>query len=229
MADGKNSRCSALASFLQALFFSALAMGLFPAASLLPGPAEVAPSVAAVLPAEVVFMRGFIARVNPALLVEDDGCALGLPAAILRHSENRRLDWRRVLALAWQESSFDCHAKNPFDRGGAYGPFQIRRLWEPLIGDPRRRYFDPELAAKRVTEVLAYYRDTPRFKVLTGQRFRNPLLCLYNTGEVQRVRMRYCRRVGWKLKAINRAWSRFEKLQLAKAGEPESREKPLGG
>lgn len=169
--------------------------------------------------AEMVFMRRFIARVNPALLVEDEACVLGLPPAILRQAEAHGLDWRNILALAWQESAFDCHAKNPHDKGGAYGPFQIRRLWEPIIGDPRRRYFDPDLAVERVAKVMAYYRDTPRYRELETLRFRNPLLCLYNAGEVQRVNMRYCRLIGWKLRAIRKAWNRFQSKELAQTAD----------
>lgn len=158
---------------------------------------------------EVRFMRSFIARVNPALVVEDARCAADLPTAILRASRTHGLDWRRLFTLAWQESSFDCHAKNRRDPGGAYGPFQIRPLWASVTGDPRRQYFDPELAVERVVEVARYYRTTRRYEELVQRRFRNPLLCLYNTGENLRVNMRYCREVGDKLELVRTAWARY--------------------
>lgn len=162
------------------------------------------------VPEEVRFMRAFVARVNPSLPVEDPACAELLPGAIYRYAESHGLDWPRLLALAWQESDFDCHAKNPRDKGGAYGPFQIRRLWEPVIGDPRPRYFDPELAVERVVQVIKYYRDTARYDRLVERRFRNPLLCLYNTGETRRVNMAYCRQVGRKLERIQEDWRVFQ-------------------
>ncbi|HEX9844752.1 MAG TPA: hypothetical protein VGC20_18480, partial [bacterium] len=94
-----------------------------------------------VVPPEVRFMREFLMRVNPSLSVEDPECAVLLPGAIHRKAREHSLDWKRMLALAWQESDFDCHAKNRADKGGAYGPFQLRRVWRPIIGDPRPQYF----------------------------------------------------------------------------------------
>lgn len=169
------------------------------------------------VPPEVQFMRELVHRVNPSLRVEDPECAEVLPGAIHHYAVRHGLDWRRILALAWQESDFDCHAKNRADKGGAYGPFQIRRLWEPLIGDPRPQYFDPELAVERVVQVILYYQETGRYEDLVERRFRNPLLCLYNTGEVRRVNMAYCRRVGRKLEAIQQAWGEFEARQPRQA------------
>jgi hypothetical protein len=163
------------------------------------------------IPAEVRFMRAFVQRVNPSLAVEDPLCATVLPGAIHHYARAQGLDWRPVLALAWQESDFDCHAKNRSDKGGAYGPFQIRRLWEPVIGDPRPLYYDPELAVERVVQVIRYYRDSERYRHLMDRGFRNPLLCLYNTGESRRrVNMGYCRRVGAKLQAVREAWAEFQ-------------------
>lgn len=215
------AKLSSLAAFFWVLVLSGTFSGLFGGVlPLIPGDTDIlGPSITAQMRAELVFMRRFIAQANPALLVEDEACALGLPPAILRQAEAHGLDWRNILALAWQESAFDCHAKNPHDKGGAYGPFQIRRLWEPVIGDPRRRYFDPELAVERVAKVMTYYRDTPRYRELETLRFRNPLLCLYNTGEVQRVNMRYCRHIGWKLRTIHKAWSRFQAEELAQTAD----------
>ena len=185
-----------------------------------PGPA-VRPEL--VVPPAVAFMREFLARVNPSLPVEDPECALALPGAIHRYAREHALDWRKILVLAWQESDFDCHAKNRRDKGGAYGPFQIRRLWEPLIGDPRPQYFDPELAVERVVQVIKYYQDTDRYQNLVDRRFRNPLLCLYNTGESRRrVNMAYCRRVGGKLEAIEEAWREF----MARRARQARRETP---
>ena len=159
---------------------------------------------------ELMFMRSMISKINPGLTVEDQTCATELPRAILSISKKRELDWVKMFTLAWQESDFDCHAKNKQDIGGAYGPFQIRRIWEPVIGDPREFYFDPELAAKRVVRVIEYYRDTERFKELVDRQFRNPLLCLYNTGEtLKRVNMRYCRQAGTKLRVVQEAWREY--------------------
>jgi hypothetical protein len=190
-----------------------LAAALLAGLSALPpearSPAGPAPLVLPAAP-EVRFMRAFLARVNPSLPIEDPDCALLLPLAIHRVAREHSLDWRRLLTLAWQESDFDCHAKNRADRGGAYGPFQLRRVWEPVIGDPRPQYFDPELAAQRVAQVVLYYQETQRYQQLIGRRYRNPLLCLYNTGETRRVNRRYCRQVGAKLRLIREAWRDFE-------------------
>ena len=185
---------------------------------------RVDPGQALTVPAEVRFMRAFVARVNPSLPVESPGCAELLPGAIYRYAISHGLEWQRMLALAWQESDFVCHAKNRRDKGGAYGPFQIRRLWEPVIGDPRPRYFDPELAVERVVQVIKYYQDTARYDRLVERRFRNPLLCLYNTGETRRVNMAYCRQVGRKLEVIQNDWRGFQarQLQQARADEPAS-------
>ena len=171
---------------------------------------EIGQSVLTAAPAEVAFMRAFVAQINPSLPVEDPECAVLLPGAIYRYAREHDLDWQRMLALAWQESDFDCHAKNRQDKGGAYGPFQIRRLWTPVIGDPRPQYYDPELAVERVVQVIKYYQDTDRYQHLVGRGFRNPLLCLYNTGESRpRVNMGYCRQVGRKLEAIQTAWRNY--------------------
>ena len=164
---------------------------------------------------EVRFMRQFIARVNPPLVVEDEACASLLPGAIHHYAQAHGLDWQGLLALAWQESDFDCHAKNRRDKGGAYGPFQIRRLWEPVTGDPRPRYFDPELAVERVVQVMKYYRETRRYERLVERHFSNPLLCLYNSGETLRVNMGYCRQIGRKLRQVRRAWQAFRHLERA--------------
>ncbi|MBI4083255.1 MAG: hypothetical protein HY423_11660 [Candidatus Lambdaproteobacteria bacterium] len=159
-------------------------------------------------PAEVRFMQQHIQRINPALIVEDEHCVRMLPWSIYRQAESRKLDWRMMFVLAWQESDFDCHAKSLLDRGGAYGPFQIRRLWEPIVGDPRSRYYDPTLAAERVAGVLEYYRATDRYQELVRRRFVYPLLCLYNTGESAEVNMRYCKDVSEKMRQITRSWAR---------------------
>jgi len=168
---------------------------------------------------EVAFMRDFIAQVNPGLLVEDATCALELPQAIYGVAFEEGADWQRLLALAWQESDFDCHAKNRRDKGGAYGAFQIRRLWAPVTGDPRRDYFDPHLAAGRAAKVLAYYRETPRHQELVSRRFRNPVLCLYNTGETLKINMPYCRQVGRRLQRIKKSWRVFKSRNLVAADE----------
>jgi hypothetical protein len=179
---------------------------------------QVDPLAGLVAPPEVRFMRGFVMQVNPSLAVEDPDCAAVLPGAIYRKSLQRGLDWRRVLVLAWQESDFDCHAKNRADRGGAYGPFQLRRLWTPVIGDPRPQYFDPELAVDRVVQVIAYYQDSERYQQLVQQRFHNALLCLYNTGEsLRRINMPYCRQVGSKLKTVLAAWRTFQANERSQA------------
>lgn len=158
---------------------------------------------------EVDFMRRTIARLNPALLVEDAHCAQQLPVAIHQQALAQGLDWKRLFTLAWQESHFDCHAKNYGDRGGAFGPFQIRRLWQPLTGDPRHRYFDPHLAVERVAQVVRYYQDTNRYEELVRSHVRNPLLCLYNSGESQRLNLRYCRTVSNKLRLVEQGWRRY--------------------
>jgi len=162
--------------------------------------------------AEVSFMREFIREVNPVLHIEDAHCAEQLPAAIFRHAQATGEDWTRIFTLAWQESAFDCHAKNRFDRGGAYGPFQIRPLWKPVVGDPRHRYYDPELSVQRVTQVMRYFQQTPRYQRLLDQGLSTPLLCLYNSGEVQRINSRYCRQVGAKLEAVRDAWEQYQRL-----------------
>lgn len=165
-------------------------------------------------PAPVVFMQAFISRANPSLLVEDPYCAEQLPVAIHRSAQAQGLEWQTLFVLAWQESAFDCHAKNRFDRGGAFGPYQIRRLWAPVVGDPREEYFDPHVSTERAAGVLAYYQETQRLQELIDRRFRFPLLCLYNSGETQRVNMRYCRSVGAKMRELGQAWERFRKQRL---------------
>jgi hypothetical protein len=164
--------------------------------------------------AAVEFMRTVIDQINPALSVEDSYCATALPWAIYSHATQFELDWRQMFALAWQESRFDCHAKSRQDRGGAYGPFQIRRLWEPLIGDPRYRYYDPELAAARVARILRYYQETERFTLLHRRGFRFPLLCLFNAGEGRDVNMDYCRAVGRKMDVVKRGWTDYRAGRL---------------
>ena len=167
------------------------------------------PPASAKVPPEVAFMRGFIERVNPALAVEDAECVDKLPRAIYAASNEHGLPWQTLFVIAWQESDFDCHAKNRRDRGGAYGPFQIRRLWEPVIGDPRENYFDPHLATDRASQVLVYYQQTDKFDELLRRRFINPLLCLYNTGESRDVNMRYCQAIGDKARVLKRAWTDY--------------------
>jgi hypothetical protein len=162
----------------------------------------------------VEFMRSVMEQVNPSLGVEDAYCATALPWAIYTRAAGSELDWRQVFALAWQESRFDCHAKNRQDRGGAYGPFQIRRVWESIVGDPRYRYYDPELAAERVTRILRYYRDTDRFSELHARGFRFPLLCLFNAGEAKHVNMDYCKAVGRKMDAVRKGWMDFKEGKL---------------
>ncbi|HKI99609.1 MAG TPA: hypothetical protein VKB51_14135 [bacterium] len=173
------------------------------------------------VPPEVRYLRALVARVNPSLPIEDPECALVLPGAIYRSTHMHGLDWQRLATLAWQESDFDCHAKNRVDRGGAYGPFQIRQLWSSVIGDPRPLYFEPELAVERVVQVVRYYQETGRYQHLIGRGFRNPLLCLYNTGETLRVNMVYCRQVGAKLRQLQEGWREFqahERQQAIAAG-----------
>lgn len=164
--------------------------------------------------AAVEFMRTVIEQVNPALSVEDSYCASALPWAIYTHATQFELDWRQLFALAWQESRFDCHAKSRQDRGGAFGPFQIRRVWESLVGDPRYRYYDPELAAGRAARILRYYQETDRFTLLHRRGFRFPLLCLFNAGEGRDVNMDYCRAVGRKMDAVKRGWTDFRAGRL---------------
>ncbi|MDH5752448.1 MAG: hypothetical protein OEZ59_08535 [Deltaproteobacteria bacterium] len=173
-----------------------------------PGPGHRQPE-----PAEVEFMRGFLKRINPGLQVEDPACAHELPRAIYSHSMANGVEWIKVFVLAWQESDFDCHAKNRRDKGGAFGPFQIRRLWEPLIGDPRHLYFEPQLAVDRVVRVVRYYQDTPRYQELIRRGFRTPLLCLYNSGESQRVNRKYCRTARLKMEAVEESWKEFRSRQ----------------
>ncbi len=162
----------------------------------------------------VIFMRIFMARVNPSLAVEDPHCATALPWAIAQHARLNKQDWRQVFTLAWQESRFDCHAKSRKDRGGAYGPFQIRRVWESVIGDPRVNYYDPDLAVQRVTQVLRYYQQTGRHQELVDRSFRYPLLCLYNTGERRQVNMKYCGEVGRKMDIVAQAWLAYRAGRL---------------
>lgn len=162
----------------------------------------------------VQFMRSIIDQVNPALAIEDAHCATALPWAIVQQTRAARLDWREVFVLAWQESNFDCHAKSKRDRGGAFGPFQIRRLWEPLIGDPRLRYYDPDLAVRRVVKVLRYYGESDRHGELVRRQFRYPLLCLYNTGERREVNMKYCREVGKKMDLVLKGWQDYQAGRL---------------
>jgi hypothetical protein len=162
----------------------------------------------------VSYMRLMMERVHPALAAEDPHCAAALPWAILQQARSNRLDWREIFVLAWQESNFDCHAKNRRDRGGSYGPFQIRRLWAPLLGDPRVRYDDPDLAVERVAKVLRYYRETDRHAELTQRAFRYPLLCLYNTGESRRVNLRYCEQIGGKMDIVRKGWRAFQAGRL---------------
>ena len=57
-------------------------------------------------------------------------------------------------------------------------------------------------------QVVQYYQETPRFRLLRLRNFRYPLLCLYNTGERQRVNMPYCRSVGRKMDLVQEAWQR---------------------
>jgi hypothetical protein len=164
--------------------------------------------------AAVEYMRSVMEQVNPSLSVEDAYCATALPWAIYTRASQAELDWRQVFALAWQESQFDCHAKSRQDRGGAYGPFQIRRVWESLVGDPRYRYYDPELAADRVTRILRYYLETDRFAELHSRGFRFPLLCLFNAGEARSVNMDYCRAVGRKMDVVRQGWMDFKEGKL---------------
>lgn len=172
-------------------------------------------------PAPVEFMRRFIGRANPSLLVEDPYCAEQLPVAIHRSAEAQGLAWQTLFVLAWQESYFDCHAKNRLDRGGAFGAYQIRRLWAPVVGDPREDYFDPHVSTARAAGVLAYYQETPRLQELIDRRFRFPLLCLYNSGETQRVNMRYCRSVGEKMRELGREWDRFRQRRFVAGNKAE--------
>jgi len=167
-------------------------------------------------------MREMIGRINPALIVEDQTCAFELPRAILTTAQEKNLDWLKLFTLAWQESDFDCHAKNPKDKGGAYGPYQIRRLWKDVAGDPRHRYFDPHMSTNRVAAVLHYYQETPRFGELVERRFKNPLLCLYNSGEPNRVNMKYCRKIGKKLNKMRQAWQEFHKGSLVAVEDRKS-------
>jgi hypothetical protein len=160
------------------------------------------------------FMRTVMDKVNPSISVEDSYCASALPWAIYSTATANDLDWRQVFALAWQESRFDCHAKNRHDHGGAYGPFQIRRVWESVVGDPRYRYYDPELAVDRVVRILRYYQETDRFADLHKRGFRFPLLCLYNAGEAHQVSMEYCKTVGKKMDVVKRGWQDFKDGKL---------------
>jgi hypothetical protein len=212
---------------VSALLAVAMLAGISAAPPLARSPERPPPLVPAP-PPEVRFMREFLARVNPSLPVEDPDCALLLPAAIHRSARAHALDWRPLLTLAWQESDFDCHAKNRADRGGAYGPFQLRRVWGTVIGDPRPQYFDPELAAERVAQVILYYQETQRLQNLIGRRYRNPLLCLYNSGETRRVNTRYCRQVGAKLKAVRQAWREFTARETRQARNEAARSPAAG-
>ena len=164
--------------------------------------------------AAVEFMRTVMDQVNPSLSVEDAYCAAALPWAIFTRATESELDWRQVFALAWQESRFDCHAKSKADRGGAFGPFQIRRVWESIVGDPRYRYYDPELATHRVVRILRYYQETDRFSELHRRGFRFPLLCLFNAGEAREINMDYCKAVGRKMDVVKRGWADFKEGKL---------------
>jgi hypothetical protein len=150
----------------------------------------------------VAFMRSVMDQVNPSLAIEDSHCVTALPWAIVQQAKANKVDWKQVFVLAWQESNFDCHAKSTKDKGGAFGPFQIRRVWESLIGDPRVHYYDPDLAVKRVMKVIRYYERSERNDELARRKFRYPLLCLYNTGERRDVNMKYCERVGKKMDLV---------------------------
>lgn len=164
--------------------------------------------------AAVEFMRTVMDKVNPSISVEDGYCASALPWAIYSTATANDLDWQQVFALAWQESRFDCHAKNRHDHGGAYGAFQIRRVWESVVGDPRYRYYDPELAVDRVVRILRYYQETDRYADLHKRGFRFPLLCLYNAGEARQVSMDYCKTVGRKMDVVKRGWQDFKDGKL---------------
>lgn len=118
--------------------------------------------------------------------------------------------------LAWQESAFDCHAKNRRDKGVAYGPFQIRPLWRPIIGDPRPDYFDPDVAVPRVVSVLLYFRESDRYQALLRRKFRYPLLCLYQAGEQKPVNMDYCRAVGSKMRELEARWGDYQRMRQTK-------------
>jgi hypothetical protein len=192
---------------MAALAIAALALAIAPA----PARAQSADPEAK---AAVEYMRAVIDQVNPALSVEDSYCATALPWAIYTRAADAELDWRQLFALAWQESRFDCHAKNPKDHGGAFGPFQIRRVWESLVGDPRYHYFDPELAVERVARILRYYQETDRFTELHDRGFRFPLLCLFNAGETKSINMDYCKAVGRKVDVVRRSWSDFKEGKL---------------
>lgn len=162
----------------------------------------------------VEFMRSIIDQVNPSLSVEDSYCATALPWAIYTRASESDLDWKQVFALAWQESRFDCHAKNTHDHGGAFGPFQIRRVWESIVGDPRYRYFDPELAADRAARILRYYEETDRYTDLHSRGYRFPLLCLFNAGETRSINMDYCKAIGRKMDVVNKGWTDFKEGKL---------------
>lgn len=163
--------------------------------------------------AEVHFMRRVMTSVNLTLETEDPHCVRQLPLAILREAAAHDLDWRQVFALAWQESAFDCHAKNRRDKGVAYGPFQIRPLWRPVIGDPRPDYFDPGVAVARVVNVLLYFRESERYRELVRRGFRYPLLCLYQSGEQKPVNMAYCRAVGDKVRDVAARWADYQRTR----------------
>ena len=186
------------------------------------------PPVSTKVAPEVAFMRNFIQQVNPALAIEDADCVEDLPRAIHEAANEHGLTWQTLFVLAWQESAFDCHAKNRRDRGGAYGPFQIRRVWEPVIGDPRENYFDPHLATDRASKVLLYYQQTSKFDELLRRRFINPLLCLYNTGESQEVNMRYCQSIGDKARSLKKAWTEHVRAKFV-AVEDSAQRARLGG
>jgi len=164
--------------------------------------------------AAVEFMRSVIDQVNPSLSVEDAYCASALPWAIYSRAADSELDWRQLFTLAWQESRFDCHAKSKQDRGGAFGPFQIRRVLESIVGDPRYRYFDPELASDRAARILRYYQETDRYAELRKRGFRFPLLCLFNAGEAKDVNMDYCKAVGRKMDVVSKGWTDFKDGKL---------------
>jgi hypothetical protein len=211
-----------LGSLFSFLWVVLLCLGVLGATGVSPDPLP-QPAPAPYLRLEEGFMHRFIAQVNSSLAVEDPVCAEGLPGAILRYADTHDMDWRHLFTLAWQESDFDCHATNRRDKGGAFGPFQIRRLWEPVIGDPRPRYFDPELAVERVVQVMKYFQETERYQDLIERRFRNPLLCLYNSGESGRVNMDYCREVGRKLALVREAWELYRTPRNASQRTPRPR------
>ena len=67
---------------------------------------------------------------------------------------------------------------------------------------------------ERVALVLNYYLETERYQELVRRRFKNPLLCLYNSGEMQRVNMNYCRKIGKKLSTLKRGWDAYRNNEI---------------